>query len=160
MNHPHICDAGDIGYTQTLLISPLQSSLPTGPMEVHRAHETLDISMARLCLKSPSHYLVHPLTPPWSHKSQYHGHWWMTQIPFIPCQTTIPFRRWSYFKLWPWNLNTKVMGVVKGQGHTCYTLSYWFASFYFTSITQRIPEIELFQNFILKNASVQNLHTY
>ena len=32
----------------------------------------------------------------------------------------VPFLRWSYFRLWPWKINfkVKVMGVVKGQGHT------------------------------------------
>ena len=43
------------------------------------------MSTAHRYLKSPGDYLVHPPT----HKSQYHGHEWMTHIPFIPCQQAV-----------------------------------------------------------------------
>ena len=67
-------------------------------------------------LKPPGHYLVHP-TPPWSHKSQYHGHEWTTYMPFVPCQLTIPFLR--ALKLWPWNCEVKNLGC--GQRESLYS---------------------------------------
>ena len=85
--------------------------------------------------------------------SQYHGHEWMTHILFVPCQWAVPFLRQSYFRLWPWNFKSKVkvMGVVKGQGHT--TAQYHINSlrFHFTLIRPTIPEIGLFRNLTLKH---------
>ena len=79
----------------------------------------------------------------------------MTDILFVPCQSAVPFLRWSYFRLWPWNFNSKVkvMGVVKGQGHTICPVSNQINSprFHFTSIRPTIPEIELFRNLTLKH---------
>ena len=37
----------------------------------------------------------------------------------------------QYFKLEPWNVKVKVMGVVKGQGHIVGSVSNWFISFSF-----------------------------
>ena len=79
----------------------------------------------------------------WSHKSQYHGNEWTTHIPFVTCQPAIPFLIYGYFKLWPWNLKVKVMGV-KGQGHTIRPVSYNSLPFHFTSIRPTIPEIDFF----------------
>ena len=50
-----------------------------------------DMSTARWRLKSPGHCLVHPPTPPWLSKGHGHGHEWSTRIPFIPCQSALPF---------------------------------------------------------------------
>ena len=71
--------------------------------------------------------------PHYGHTSLYHGHEWMTHILFVPCQSAIPFLRYSYFRLWPWIFNSRVnvMGVVKGQGHTIGPVSYQFTSFSF-----------------------------
>ena len=55
----------------------------------------------------------------------------MTHIPFVPCQSTIPFLRKSYFKLWSWNFKINVMDVNKGKGHIVGPVSYQFASFSF-----------------------------
>ena len=63
--------------------------------------------------------------------SQYHGHEWATNILFVPCQSATPFLIQSYFRLWPWNSKVKVMGVVKGQGHTIGPVSYQLTSFSF-----------------------------
>ena len=54
------------------------------------------------------------------------GHWWghssksqcgssilSTHIPFVPSQSTLPFLRYSIFKIWPWK--SRVMKI-KGQG--------------------------------------------
>ena len=40
-----------------------------------------------------------------------------THIPFIPCQSGIPFLRYSILKIWPWKSRVKVMGVVTIQSH-------------------------------------------
>ena len=71
--------------------------------------------------------------PHYGHTSLYHGHEWMTHILFVPCQSAIPFLRYSYFRLWPWIFNSRVnvLGVVKGQGHTIGPVSYQFTSFSF-----------------------------
>ena len=91
-------------------------------------------------------------SPHHGHTSQYHGHEWMTHILFVPCQSAAPFLRSSYFRLWPWNFNSrvKVMGVVKGQGHTIGPVSYQLLSFSF-HINQTNNSWELFQNLTLKH---------
>ena len=38
------------------------------------------ISWSWAWMDNSSHYLIHPPTPPWSHKSQYHGHEWTTPV--------------------------------------------------------------------------------
>ena len=67
-------------------------------------------------------WFIHPHLH--GHISQYHGHECMTHILFISCQSTVPFLRYSYFRLWPWNSKVKVMGVVKRQGYTVGPVSY------------------------------------
>ena len=62
-----------------------------------------------------------------SHTSQYHCHEWMTHTLFVPCQLAVPFLRWGYFRLWPWNSKVKLMGVVKGQSYTVGPVSYSFS---------------------------------
>ena len=46
-------------------------------------------------------------------KSQHGSNILSTHIPFIPCQSTIPFLRDSFFKIWPWKSKVKVMVEVK-----------------------------------------------
>ena len=36
---------------------------------------------------------------------------------FVPCQSVLPFLRHSYFKIWPWKFNIKVMSEVKVYSH-------------------------------------------
>ena len=36
----------------------------------------------------------------------------LTHIPFVPCQSAIPFLRYNFFKFWPWKSKVKVMGEV------------------------------------------------
>ena len=95
----------------------------------HCYHYQLDMSTACRRLKSPrslSRTSAHH-----GHTSQYHVHEWMTHILFDHCQLAAPFLRYSYFRLWPWNSKVKVMGVVKGQGHTIGPVSYQLTSFSF-----------------------------
>ena len=41
----------------------------------------------------------------------------LTHIPFVPCQSTLPFLRYSIFILWPWKSKIKVMGEVDIESH-------------------------------------------
>ena len=46
-----------------------------------------------------------------------------THMPFVPCQSAIPFLRYSIFKIWPWKSKAKVMGEVNVESHNmCPTL--------------------------------------
>ena len=50
----------------------------------------------------------------WGHssKSQYGYDILSTHIPIVPCQSALPFLRYSIFKIWPWKSRVKVMGEV------------------------------------------------
>ena len=76
-------------------------------------------------------------------KSQGQGHGWgecwksqqgsnilSTHIPFITCQSAIPFLRYDFFKIWPWK-SVKVMDDIKVESHIVDVTSYWFTSFSF-----------------------------
>ena len=64
----------------------------------------------------------------WGHssKSQCGSNIISTHIPFVPCQSALPFLRYSIFEIWPWKWRVKVMGEVTFQSHnvglTCYRL--------------------------------------
>ena len=55
----------------------------------------------------------------WGHssKSQCASNILSTHIPFVPCQSGIPFLSYDYFKIWPWKSRVKVMGEVTVQSH-------------------------------------------
>ena len=40
-----------------------------------------------------------------------------THIPFVPCQSALPFLRYSIFKILPWKSRVKVMGDVDIESH-------------------------------------------
>ena len=40
-----------------------------------------------------------------------------THIPFVPCQSALPFLRYSIFKIWPWKSKVKVMSERKVESH-------------------------------------------
>ena len=44
-----------------------------------------------------------------SWKSQHGPNIWSTYIPFIPCQSGVPFLSYDFFKIWPWKS--------RNQGH-------------------------------------------
>ena len=75
---------------------------------------------------------ITPVTIQYIHPP-HHGHTkvnaWTTHIPFVPCQSALPLLRCGYFKLWPWNIKVKVMGVVKRHDHVVSPVSNWFTSF-------------------------------
>ena len=41
-------------------------------------------------------------------KSQCESNILLTHIPFVPCQSAIPFLRYDFFKIWPWKSKVKV----------------------------------------------------
>ena len=45
-------------------------------------------------------------------------------IPFVPCQSALPFLRYSIFKIWPWKSKVKVMGEVDIESHKVDVASY------------------------------------
>ena len=71
-------------------------------------------------------------------------------IAFVPCQSALPFLRYSIFKIWPWKSKVKVMGEVDIESHKVDVTSYRLASLSSMSIGHPFPEIRLFQNFTLK----------
>ena len=91
------------------------------------------------------------------------GHWWghsskcqcgssilSTHIRFVPCQSALPFLRYSTFKIWPWKSRVKVMGEVTVQSHNVGLTSYRLTPFRSMSVGPPIPEIQHFQNLTLK----------
>ena len=50
-------------------------------------------------------------------KSQHGSNIQSTHIPFIPCQSGIPFLSYDFSKIWPWKSRVKVMGEVKVESH-------------------------------------------
>ena len=100
----------------------------------------------------PFHYMsiAHPIPEIWlfqnlTLKIQGQGHGWglswksksgynillSTPIPFVPCQSAIPFLRYSIFKIWPWNSKVKVMGEVNVESHNMGPTFYRFTSLSF-----------------------------
>ena len=62
----------------------------------------------------------------WGHssKSQCGSNILSTHIPFVPCQSALPFLTYSIFKIWPWKSRAKVMGEVTIQSHNVGLTSY------------------------------------
>ena len=67
------------------------------------------------------------------------GHWksqsrcniLSTHIPFVPCQSAIPFLRYDFFKFWLWKSKVKVMGEVDIESHKVDVTSYRLTSLSF-----------------------------
>ena len=64
-------------------------------------------------------------------KSQYGSNILSTHIPFIPCQSAIPFLRYDFFEIWPWKSKVKVRVEVKVGSHKVGVTSYRLTSFSF-----------------------------
>ena len=69
----------------------------------------------------------------WGHssKSQCESNILPTHVPFIPCQSALPFLRYSIFKIWTWKSRVKVMGEVTIQSHNVGLTSYRLTSLLF-----------------------------
>ena len=55
----------------------------------------------------------------------------LTHIPFVPCQSALPFLRYSIFKIWPWKSKVKVMGEGNVESHKVGVTSYQLTSLLF-----------------------------
>ena len=88
----------------------------------------------------------------WGHssKSQCGSSILSTRIPFVPCQSALPFLIYSIFKIWPWESRVKVIGEVTVQSQNVGLASYYSHPFRSMSIGPPIPEIQHFQNLALK----------
>ena len=82
-----------------------------------------------------------------SWKSQHGSNILSTHIPFIPCQSAVPFRRYDFFKIWLWKSKVKVMVEVKVESHKHPIYSHPFRSM---TIGRAISEVQHFQNWTLK----------
>ena len=69
----------------------------------------------------------------WGHSSKSQGgsNILSTHIPFVPCQSALPFLTYSIFKIWPWKSSVKVMGEVTIQSHNVGLTSYPLTSLLF-----------------------------
>ena len=80
----------------------------------------------------------------WNMKIQGQGHGWgqslnsqcesnilSTQIPFVPCQSAIPFLSYSIFKILTWKSKVKVMSEVDIESHKVGVASYRLISLSF-----------------------------
>ena len=66
-----------------------------------------------------------------SSKSQCRSNILSTHIPFVPCQSGIPFLSYDFLKIWPWKSRVKVMGEVTVQSHKVGLTSYRLTSLSF-----------------------------
>ena len=69
----------------------------------------------------------------WGHSlnSQCGSNTLSTHFPFVPCQSSIPFLSYDWFKIWPWKSRVKVMGDVTVQSHNVGLASYQLTSLSF-----------------------------
>ena len=69
----------------------------------------------------------------WGHglKSQCGSNILSTHIPFVPCESALPFLSFDFFKIWPWKSKVKVMGEVTVQSHNVGLASYRLTSLSF-----------------------------
>ena len=93
--------------------------------------------------------ISHPIPEIWlfqnlTMKIQGQGHGWSqcwksqsgckilsTHIPFVSCQSAIPFLRYDFFKIWPWKSKVKVMGEGNVESHKVGATSYRLTSLSF-----------------------------
>ena len=89
----------------------------------------------------------------WGHssKSQCGSNILSTHIPFVPCQSALPFLTYSIFKIWPWKSRVKVMGEVTIQSHNVGLTSYRLTSLLFhVNRPSHSWVMTFFQNLTLK----------
>ena len=89
----------------------------------------------------------------WGHssKSQCGSNILSTHIPFVPCQSALPFLRYSIFKIWPWKSMAKVMGEVTVQSHNVGLTSYRLTSLLFHVNRASHSWVMTFSKFDLEN---------
>ena len=74
-----------------------------------------------------------------------------THVPFVPCQSGIPFLSDDFFKIWPWKSRVKVMGEVTVQSHNVGLTSYRLTSLTFHVNQSSHSWDTAFSKFDLKN---------
>ena len=73
-----------------------------------------------------------------------------THIPFVPCQSALPFLGYSYFKILNGKFKVKVIREVKVESHNVGPTFSRLTSLSFPVNRHSIPELRLFQNLTLK----------
>ena len=89
----------------------------------------------------------------WYHSSKSQGgsNILSTHVPFVPCQSALPFLRYSIFKIWPWKSRVEVMGEVTIQSHNVGLTSYRLTSLLFhVNRPSHSWVMTFFQNLTLK----------
>ena len=84
-------------------------------------------------------------------KSQCESNILSTHIPFVPCQSALPFLRYSIFKIWHWKSKVKVMGEVDIQSHKVGVTTYRLTSLSFHVNRPSHSWDTTFSNFDLEN---------
>ena len=88
------------------VITLVQHSVDSHPFHsMSIGHPTLELWLFQnltLKIKGQGHGWGH------SSKSQCGSNILSTHIPFVPCQSALPFLRYSIFKIWPWKSRVKV----------------------------------------------------
>ena len=96
-------------------------------------------------------------------KSQYGSNILSTHIPFIPCQSAIPFLRYDFFEIWPWKSKVKVRVEVTVGSHKVGVTSYRLTSFSF-HVNRPFHCWDTFPKFDLENPRSRSndmmLHNY
>ena len=89
----------------------------------------------------------------WGHSSKSHcgSSILSAHIPFIPCQSGIPFPSYDFFKIWPWKSRVKVMGGVTVQSHNVGLTSYRLTSLSFHVNLASHSWVTTFSKFDLEN---------
>ena len=74
-----------------------------------------------------------------------------THIPFVACQSALPFLGYSYLKIWRWKFKVKVMDEVKVENHNMGPTFSWltFLSFHFNQASH--SWVTTFSKFYLEN---------
>ena len=84
-------------------------------------------------------------------KSQCESNILSTHIPFVPCQSGIPFLSYDFFKIWPWKSKVRVIGEVTVQSHYVGAISYRLTSLSFHINRASHSWVTTFSKFDLEN---------
>ena len=110
----------------------LQCTMAQGQYIVHGIQHHIQLTFLSFQVSRPSHCWDTAISI-FYHEIQGKGHGWgqslksqckcnilSTRIPFVPCQRTLPFLRYSIFKIWPWKSKVNVIP----EGHIVGTTPY------------------------------------
>ena len=102
-------------------IQALFATIDSHPFHINRPSRFRDTAILLLTLKIPGK----------GNNSHNASNIISTDIPLIPCQSALPFLRYSFFKIWPWKSKAKVIGGFKVQTHKVDLTSYQLTSISF-----------------------------